>query len=296
MRVSRAPSGFVMTPANHKITFAAPDTDGEVNGLGADGADVSKAVINSSYGSFKRIAVYCFGENDYHVEDADSVYNALRYVAHFSSNSDYSPYSHFDLDAVPTNFMTSNASWWFAVKIEQPMKNDSDGQVLFGTPTHFAAIRGNGTYFQTDSTSGYLQTISPNTIPEAGQWIIYQWDAATDRYTAWINGTKVLNATTSGTTPPSTAPTSVWFGYEGSASGYGYPLQTCKVSCMALGSGLLTDADAALLTNNTFSANGAGLAGATVTNEWIFDNNGAVINVGSIGLTPQGNDIAFPEL
>jgi len=45
-----------------------------------------------------------------------------------------------------------------------------------------------------------------------------------------------------------------------------------------------------------FSANGAGLTGATVTNEWIFDPNGAVNNVGSISLTPVGTNLVFLEL
>jgi len=234
------------------------------------------------------------------IDNMTSAYAALRYVAHFNATTDYSPFTYLSLDAIPTDFLTSNNSWWFAVKLEQPMTNDSDGQVLFGSNSFFAAIRGNGTYFQTSGTSGYLQALSPNTIPVAGEWLIYQYDASNTYYTAWVNGGKVMNATSSGVTPPSTPPTAMWFGSEeGSTtppSGYGYPLQSCKMSCIALGSGLLTDADAALLTPSVFSANGAGLTGATVTNEWIFDPNGAVNNVGSISLTPVGTNLVFLEL
>ena len=287
-------------PANNKVTFVANDTSGVLNGVVAEGVDKAKADITSSEPSYIRITAQCVGENAYVIDNMTSAYAALRYVAHFNATTDYSPFTYLELDAIPTDFLTSNNSWWFAVKLEQPMTNDSDGQVLFGSNSFFAAIRGNGTYFQTSGTSGYLQALSPNTIPVAGEWLIYQYDASNTYYTAWVNGGKVMNATSSGVTPPSTPPTAMWFGSEeGSTtppSGYGYPLQSCKMSCIALGSGLLTDADAALLTPSVFSANGAGLTGATVTNEWSFDAAGAVNNAGTISLTPVGTNLVFLEL
>jgi hypothetical protein len=196
--------------------------------------------------------------------------------------------------------MTSNADWWFAVKIETPMTNDADGQVLFGSNNFFVAYRGNGTYFMTSSTSGYLQTISPNTIVEGGEWILYQHDSSADTFTAWVNGVKVLNATTSGATPPSTAPTDMWFGSEeGQAlppSGYGYPLQQCRISNISLGTGNLSDADAALFTAGTFRTSGLSLSGGSLTNEWTFGSSAPVTQLGAINLSATGSNLSFEEL
>jgi len=287
-------------PSNHKLTVKAPSTSDMINGIANDGAEVAKAEYSTNSNNFLRITAQCLAANETYIDRATSVYNQLRYVANFSSTSDFSPYSYLELSAIPTNFMTSNADWWFAVKIESPMTNDSDGQVLFGSNNFFVAYRGNGTYFMTSSTSGYLQTISPNTIVEGGEWILYQHDSSADTFTAWVNGVKVLNATTSGATPPSTAPTDMWFGSEeGQAlppSGYGYPLQQCRISNISLGTGNLSDADAALFTAGTFRTSGLSLSGGSLTNEWTFGSSAPVTQLGAINLSATGSNLSFEEL
>jgi len=176
------------------------------------------------------------------------------------------------------------------------MTADSDGQVLFGSNNFFVSYRGNGTYLMTSGTSGYLQTT--NTIIEAGKWIIYQYDASAGRYTAWINGSKVLDNTTSGATPPSTAPTEMWFGSEtGQAappSGYGYPLQQCKISCIAAGTGNLSDVDAALFTALQYRV--PTLSSATLTNEWISTGSEMSNVTGSITMTDVGTNVSHSEI
>lgn len=288
-------------PANHKVTLKAPTASDEINGITADGADVAKAEFSSNSPNFLRVTAQTLGANECYVDNASSVYNTLRYVAHFSATSDYSPYSYLQLSGIPAGFMTSNADWWFAVKVEQPMTADSDGQVLFGSNNAFVAYRGNGQYFMTHSTGGYLQTVSPTTVVEPGEWIIYQYDSSLSQYTAWINGSKVLDATTSGVTMPSTPPTDIWFGSEeGQASppsGYGYPLQQCKVSNISIGSGLLSDADASLFVPSVFATDGLPLSGGTLTNQWAPASGDAITTVtGAINLTLVGSNISTEEI
>lgn len=206
-------------PVNFKVRMLAPSGSMEINNVGNDGSDWAKAEFNSDFPNYVRVKARCVGNNEVYINLVSSVYNALRYVANFSSTSDFSPYSYLKLDAVPTNFLTDNDSWWFAAKIEKPMVNDSDTQVLFGSNNFFVGYRGNGTYLTTSGTSGYLQSTNPTTIVEAGEWMVYNWDATANRYNAWINGTKVLDSSLSGATPPTTAPTDVWFGTEQVALG-----------------------------------------------------------------------------
>jgi hypothetical protein len=287
-------------PSNHKVLVKAASTSDTINNVANDGAEVARAEYSSNQPNFFRVTAQAMGANEIYMDQATSVYNQLRYVANFTASSDFSPYSYFSLSAIPSNFMTSNADWWFAVKVETPMTNDSDGQVLFGSNNFFVAYRGNGTYFMTSSTSGYLQTISPTTIIEAGDWIIYQHDSSANTFEAWVNGVKVLNGTTSGATPPLTAPTDMWFGSEeGQAlppSGYGYPLQQCRISNITIGSGNLTDSDIPNFTTGTFRTGTlVGLAGA-VTNEWTFNASAPVTQVGAINLTANGSNLSFEEI
>lgn len=285
-------------PANHKVTFEGFDTSTIINKQTSDGADKAKAVINSNKSSNTRITAQCVGVNNVHITSMDSTYAALRHTVNFDATSDFSPYSYLQLSAPVTDLMTSNNNWWFAMKVEQPMTADSDGQVLFCSNNFFVSYRGNGTYLMTSGTSGYLQTLSPNTIIEAGQWIIYQHDSSANTFEAWVNGVKVLNGTTSGATPPSTAPTEMWIGSEtgqaAAPSGYGYPLTQCKISNIACGSGNLSDADAALLTHSVYRV--PALTGATVTNEWISDGSSMSNVVGNITLADVGTNISHSEI
>jgi hypothetical protein len=182
------------------------------------------------------------------------------------------------------------------------MTNDSDGQVLFGSNNFFISYRGNGTYFMTSGTSGYLQTLSPNTIIEAGEYILYQYKTSNDTFSAWVNGAKVLNATTSGVTPPSTAPTDMWFGSEEgqvtATSGYGYPLQQAKISVMGLGTGNLSDADAALFTSTQYNpqANITLAGGGSFLSQWSGGASQMNTDLGSVNLTAVGSNISFEEI
>lgn len=285
-------------PANHKVILTGHSLSSLINKQASEGSDKAKAVISSNKPSHTRITAQCVGVNEIRVTSIDSTYAALRHTVNFDSTSDSSPYSYLQLSAPVANLMTSNADWWFAVKVEQPMTSDSDGQVLFGSNSFFVAYRGNGTYFMTSSTSGYLQTVSPNTIVQAGEWIIYQHDSSANTFDGWVNGVKVLNGTTSGATPPSTAPTNMWIGSESgqaaAPSGYGYPLTQCKISNIACGSGNLSDADAALLTRSVYRV--PALTGATVTNEWISDGSSMSNVVGNITLADVGTNISHSEI
>ncbi len=281
-------------PANNKVIFTAYDTNGAINEIGSNGTDKAKADFSANKPSYSRIAVYCMGEGDYHIDDMSSVYNTLRYTVNFDATSDYGPYSYLQLSEPVTNLMTNNGDWWFAVKIEQPMTPDSDGHVLFGSNNFWVGYRGNGTYLMTSSTSGYLQAVSPNTIVEAGSWMIYQFDQSANRFTAWINENKILDASTSGATPPSTAPTEMWFGSEtgqsSPPSGYGYPLQQCKISCISAGTGNLSDADAALFTPSQYRV--PTITSATLVGEWISDGSSMSNVVGNITMSDVGTNIS----
>jgi len=201
-------------PANYKVVFKANNTSLKINGVSADGAEVAKGEVRSSYPSYLRLSVRAVESNQYYIEAMDSVYNQLRYVVSFDASSSSSPYSYLQFSAIPTGWNWRTQSWFAYMKIEKPMLNDSNGQVLFGSNNFFIAYRGNGTYFMTSGTSGYLQGLSPNTIAEAGEYILYQYDSSADSFSAWVNGVKVMNATTSGVTPSSTAPTEMWVGSE----------------------------------------------------------------------------------
>jgi len=240
--------------------------------------------------------------NQYYIEAMDSVYNQLRYVVSFDASSSSSPFSYLQLSSIPTGWNWRTQSWFAYMKIEKPMLNDSNGQVLFGSNNFFISYRGNGTYFMTSGTSGYLQGLSPNTIGEAGEYILYQYDSSADSFSAWVNGVKVMNATTSGVTPSSTAPTEMWFGSEEgqvtAPSGYGYPLQQCKISVMGLGTGNLSDADAALFTSAEYDpqANITLAGGGTFVNQWSGGTSQMVTDLGSVDLTAVGSNITFEEI
>ena len=289
-------------PANYKVIFKAFDTDLFINGVGSDGAEVAKGEIKSSYPSYLRVSVRAVESNQYYIEAMDSVYNQLRYVVSFDATSGSGPFSYLQFSAIPAGWNWRTQDWFAYMKIEKPMTNDSNGEVMFGSNNFFIAYRGNGTYFMTSGTSGYLQGLSPNTIVEAGEYLLYQYDSSADTFSAWVNGVKVLNATTSGITPPSTAPTEMWIGSEegqaAAPSGYGYPLQQCKVSVMGLGVGNLSDADAALFTSAQYDpqANLTFDGGGTISNQWRGNATQMATDHGTVNLTAVGSDISFEQL
>ena len=292
---------FEHNTANHKVTVKSPNTSGSINYVPSEGAEVAKAEYTANEPSFKRVTMQLMGTNSVYASEASSVYNLLRYLVNFSSTSDYSPYSYLEASAIPADFLTSNADWWFAVKVESPMVNSSNGQVLFARSGYFTAYRGNGTYFMTSGTSGYLQTISPTTIVEAGEWIIYKYDASTTYYTGWVNGVKVLNASSAGVTPPSSAPTAIWFGSEEGTetapSGYGYPLRDSKISTICIGSGDLSDSDAAQFTSSVFNPSSLTLTGGTITNQWSPAISDVITtDIGSVDLTLFGENISTEKI
>ena len=289
-------------PANYKVLFKAYDTSLLINGVGADGAEVAKGEVRSSYPSYLRVSVRAVESNQYYIEAMDSVYNQLRYVVSFDATSGSGPFSYLQFSAIPAGWNWRTQDWFAYMKIEKPMTNDSNGEVMFGSNNFFIAYRGNGTYFMTSGTSGYLQGLSPNTIVEAGEYILYQYKTSNDTFSAWVNGIKVLNATTSGITPPSTAPTEMWIGSEegqvAAPSGYGYPLQQCKVSVMGLGFGNLSDADAALFTSTQYDpqANITLAGGGTFASQWSAGATQVNTDLGTTNLSVVGSDISFEEI
>ena len=404
--------------AANNVTVLAPDTDTTFNNVPASGAEVAKAKYkNAPAGAGRTRGVFTAVAIDtVSVDIADDVYNVIRYATKWTEGSEFTGGSYLQLSTVPTDFLTSNADWWFGVKLGSALHNDSSGRVMFGSNNAFVGVQGNGQYWITNGTSGYLQTMSPNTIPDSDGWLLYQYDESADAYTAWVNGTKVLDATTSGATMPSTPPTDMWFGTEGveanelsdltlsgmvdtnfnqtyspltnvrgrwwsfdneidetgypyyniysydagggtwyvivsdkggswkaftttvdpttwvdgtvvaladeeaitgvstgfglyyvpwngdanvtyvvpaTPSGYGYPLYgDDRVGVMCLGTGLLTDADAALFTSSMHDPDGLTLAGGTVTNQWTPAASDAITtDVGAINLTLVGSGI-----
>lgn len=290
-------------PANHKVEIHAPDTSVEINNITSEGAEVAKASFTESHSTYTRVTAQAMATDEVYISDATSVYNALRYSINLTSTSDFSPFSHLTLSAVPTDFLTSNADWWFAVKMEHHNDVGSDGGALFMSNSFGTGYRGNGTYLMTSGTSSYLQTISPTTLVEDGQWIIYQYDSSTAYYTAWINGVKVLNATSAGVTPPSLAPTEIIFGSEApndsrwsAPSGYLYPLQQAGISVIAIGTGNLADSDAALFTNGTFDPSSLSLSSGALTNQWSGGVSGITTDVGAINITSEGANVTHTQL
>ncbi|MGB0881422.1 MAG: hypothetical protein ACPGSO_00605 [Vicingaceae bacterium] len=289
--------------SNHKITVKAPNILGVINGVASSGSEVAKAEYKDDKPNYFRFTAQLIDNNDVNVDQATSVFNLLIYVINVNHANDFTgPYSYLEADSVPLNFATNNASWWIAKKLESPILNDSNIRTMFTTPDYGVGVQGNGQYFGTTDTSGFLQSISPNTIPENGNWIIYQYDHVNDEYTAWINGVKVLDATSSGTTPPSSAPSALIFYSQepntgwSSPSGFLYPMRTnVKFSNISLGSGLLSDADAALFTSSVFDC--PTLTGGTLTNQWSFADSDVVTTVtGAIDLTLVGASINTEEL
>ena len=285
--------------ANNKVFLLSSDTSHEVNHVAADGSDVARAEFNSERLNFSRVTAQSMGLNKVYVDNADEVYNARRFVANFSSTVSYAPFNYLELSSVPTDFLTDNNDWWFAVKVETPMASSGGGQVLFGSNNANIGYRGDGAGFGTHGTNGYQMPTSPSTPIQPGEWIIFRNNVSANLYTAWVNGVKVLNATPRGVTMPSAAPTSVWFGSaEGSASkpvGYNFPLSQCKISNISLGSGLISDSDAALFTAETYSC--PTLTGGTLTNQWRFGSlNSAITETGAIDLTLVGPDLSTEEL
>ena len=91
----------------------------------------------------------------------------------------------------------------------------------------------------------------------------------------------------------------MWFGSEtGQASppsGYGYPLQTCKISNISIGNGKLTDADASLFTSSQFSC--PTLSSNLMTNQWVATTGNAMQTLdGAIGMTLVGTNLSTAEL
>lgn len=116
----------------------------------------------------------------------------------------------------------------------------------------------------------------------------------------WVN---TFESTSSGVTPSSTAPTEIIFGSEAPndsswspPSGYLYPLLSpAKISCIAIGSGDLTDSDASKFTSATYNPSALTLD-ATLTGQWSGGVSGMVTDVGAIDMTADGTNISFSEL
>lgn len=286
-------------PANFNIHVYAFDTLTTINGVSADGADVAKVAIKNNRATYEVFTAMSSAVKEVAC-DGDNAFNAERYALDFTytGTNTSSGYDFFELDGIPTGFLTRNTNWWFAVKLEKAMAFSSSGQSLFCSDGYGIAIRSSGDYFMTTSTSGYLITISPNTVAQAGSWIIYSYDTSSIGYrSCWLNGSKVVDYSSSGVEPTTSTPTIIGFGMEPGASNYFYN-QTGSYSNLTIGLGFLTDADAALFTEDTFTTNTLPLTGGFVTNEIKFDASGAYAEYGFISGDPSigASNITFSEL
>ncbi len=292
---------FLITsdPENYNIILLASSLNEAINTVSSSGSEVAKARISSFRKQFWSLRVTCYSENNYVIEEPDSVYNELLYKM-FVNNTLYSRHNVFNMSSVIPDFLTSNNSWWFAIKFAGTPTNNSDGQVLFSTPNFAIAYRGNGTYMMTSGTSSFLMAISPNRIPQNGYWLVFSYDSVTTRYSCWINGTevvKVIDHTTSGATPPSSIPTRMDFGRDVEVSAYLYGLMEFSTTCMMIGGGYLSDAQAAEFTYSL--QNSDELTLSIPTNEWIPGVSDFVTKTGSVDLTKDpenSNDVEFSQL
>lgn len=292
-------------PANHKVEIHAPSTTEEINNVTSDGAEVAKASFTDNSPNFSRVTAQALGTNEIYIDDATSVYNALGYKSNFTSTSSFSPFTHLTLSSVPTDFLTRNNDWWFAVKFESAPQNTSDIHALFAGTGFGVGYYGNGSYLATSGTSGYLQSLTGSPVfIEPGEWVVYQYDVSADRYTAWINTSKVLNATSSGVLPPTTPPTEIIFGSEAPSdarwtapSGYLYPLRDTSISKLCIGTGNIADSDAALFTAAETDPNtNITLSQGALAHQWSAAAAGWDTDLGAINLTDEGDDISYAQL
>jgi len=135
---------------------------------------------------------------------------------------------------------------------------------------------------------------SVDKIVGANQWLVYQWKPD-DSFDAWIDNVKVLDNTTSGGTPPSTAPTNFYFGKEPSGS-YQYELADVKISSMMIGLGNLLDSEVAEFTTGvTDISELSATLNAKISHAWIPDVSSMHTVKGNINFTTNGDSIYFEE-
>ena len=281
--------------ANFKVTLSAHSLADSINGVAGADPDKAKAQFNLHSPSYKRVTVRAVNLNTYFISEVDSAYNKLRYVVDLlsSTTSESVATNYLNYTNVPQNILTDANDFFIFAKLEKTLSNSSNGQSLLSSNSAAIAIRGNGTYFMTDSTSGYLMTISPTTIPEIGEYIIVQRSASTNIWEGWINGNKVLSST--GASFPATPATSMGWFKEPGDSNYIYN-NTGAYSVLGFGTGLLSDSEAQLFTKSMFDPSSLSLSTAVVTGQHTFDDTGIIDNVGAYTLEIVGDDIELREI
>jgi len=279
----------------NKVIFTTNANTDFLNGLGFENGEKPKYAVRSSK-KYTLVVLQKISNNNYSIYSSEetSLYNILRYLLYFNTSHSSTTYNYLVGSGVPSEFMTSNSTgWWFAIKIHSPFRISDDAQVLFSTNSFSVAYYGDGTYFSTQGTSGYLQN-SVDKIVSSNQWLVFQW-RNTDRYDAWIDNVKVLDNTSSGGTPPSTAPTGFYFGKEPSGS-YQYELADVKISSMMIGLGNLLDSEVAEFTTEvTGISELSSTLNAKISNAWIPDVSSMHTVKGDINFTTNGDSIYFEE-
>jgi hypothetical protein len=173
------------------------------------------------------------------------------------------------------------------------------------------------------ATTGYMQAGAFYTDPNfkfyshdagGGTWYLVIWDNQTASYAAttstvdpatYINTTAISPSGTESFTAFVSTVEGIYVPYElddnvdfanyTGPTGYGVNLRDCAISNISIGSGNLSDGDAALFTNSLFRTNGLSLSG-TVTNEWTFSNSAPVTQQGAIDMIAKGSQIIFGTL
>lgn len=199
-------------PAVYNVILKAPDLDHNINGVTSQDTTVAAAYVNTTQSSYHRLLVECVAADDVYVAGSDVVYSITHFKGQFTKTTDLYPSTHLRLSSIPTNFLTDNADWWYAAKIEGTFPSTSNDYALFCSNDVSTGVRGDGAYLVTNGTTGFTQTLSSTQIPSAGQWIIYQYNSTANTFDAWINGTKVLSGSAEGNVPSTLVPKHILFG------------------------------------------------------------------------------------
>jgi len=246
----------------NSLTVFDPDTSNLCGGSGGGGSEVAYYSFNTLPGGLS--------------EQEDGAYAGLA------------------MDSVPTNFLTNQHDWWFAVRISRISHRVSQGSTLVdgGVSNGGWAWRSDGSYLMSSSTSSYLISLDADIPASSNQWIIVQWDDTTSRLDCWVGGVRELNQRSVSSPTSSTPSNASWLRVR-YASNYFYNF-VGSVSAIIVGNGYnLTAAEAESIAQAHIKYSDLPAAiQAKTSHAWSFNSNSVVTDKGSIGLTPEANSDA----
>jgi len=203
-------------------------------------------------------------------------------------------YAGLAMDSVPTNFLTNQADWWFAVRIARISHRASQGSTLVdgGVLNGGWAWQSDGKYLMSSNTSSFLISLDTDTPARSNQWIIVQWDDTTSKLDCWVGGVQELNQRSVSAPTSSTPSNASWLRVRYS-SNYFYNFLG-SVSAIIVGNGYnLTAAEAESIAQSHIKYSDLPAAvQAKTSHAWSFNSKSVVTDKGSIGLTPESNSDA----